>query len=335
MEIIPVDVESNETEKDVRLIPFTVQSFEEKVDFIPPGVEMIDAPDSWELGWRGDGVVIAVLDTGVEKEHPDLRDRIIDGRNFTHDGEADDYQDFNGHGTHVAGTIAASSNGDGITGVAPNAKLLILKVLDAQGTGYYSWITEAVKYATKWTGPNGEKVRIISMSLGGPAKVNELRDAIIEATKNNIAVVCAAGNEGDDDDTSFEYSYPSGYNEVISVSAATPDLKIAPFSNNNEEVDIIAPGVDVLSTWPGKTYARISGTSMATPHIAGALALLLQFAESEEGFNRKMTEAEMYALLVERTVALGYKKSSEGHGFVRLTFMNRVRDLLSYVEQNF
>ena len=319
--------------KDVRVIPFTVETIEQKADTVPEGVTIVEAPFVWSQGYKGDDVVVAVLDTGCEKDHPDLQDRIIGGKNFTTDGGPDDYGDFNGHGTHVAGTIAAVSNGNGVVGVAPGVKLLICKVLDAQGSGYFSWITEAIKYATNWTGPNGEKVRVISMSLGGPSEVPELRKAIQEANEKQIAVVVAAGNEGDDKEDTFEYSYPGNYNEVIEVAASTLDNKLAPFSNNNQEVDVIAPGVDVLSTWPGKKYARISGTSMATPHVAGALALLIQQGEKE--FNRTLTEAEIYALLVKRTVSLGYKKSSEGHGLIRLNYMEKVRELLSYIDQNF
>lgn len=320
-------------EKDVRIIPFQVQSIEAKAEQIPIGVELIEAPSLWNDGYRGEDIVVAVLDTGVEKDHPDLSDRIIEGINFTDDGSKDDFHDGNGHGSHVAGTIAANSNGDGLIGVAPKVKLLICKVLDSQGSGYFDWIIDAIKYATNWTGPNGEKVRVISMSLGGAVHVQELQDAIIEAVNNDIAVVCAAGNEGDSNEESFEYSYPAGYNQVISVAASTQDGKLAPFSNTNEEVDVIALGVDVLSTWPGKKYARISGTSMATPHVSGAIALLIQQGEKE--FNRKLTESEIYALLVKRTVELGYKRSSEGHGLVRLNYMEKVHDLIGYIDQNF
>lgn len=319
--------------KDVRIIPFSVEAVAESADQIPAGVEMVEAPAAWAKNVKGDNVVVAVLDTGAEKEHPDLKDRIIGGRNFTTDGGPDDIHDGNGHGTHVAGTIGASNQGQGVVGVAPNVKLLILKVLDSQGSGYFSWITDAIKYATNWKGPNGEQVRVISMSLGGPSAVPELQKAIQDAVNKDICVVVAAGNEGDDSEDSFEYSYPANYNEVISVAACTHDGKLAPFSNTNQEVDVIAPGVDILSTWPGQKYSRISGTSMATPHVAGVLALLTQWGEA--AFGRKLTEAEIYALMVKRTVELGYKKSSEGHGLIRLAYMEKVRELLSYIDKNF
>ena len=119
---------------------------------------------------KGQDVVVAVLDTGCDTNHIDLKDRIIGGRNFTKDYEADPnvYLDNNGHGTHVAGTIAATENGVGVLGVAPLAKMLVLKVLAGDGSGSYEQIIEAIHYAVNWRGPNQEKVRIISMSLGGP-----------------------------------------------------------------------------------------------------------------------------------------------------------------------
>lgn len=322
-------------EKDVRLIPFTVQAVEEEADHVPEGVDLIEAPYYWSEGYEGEDVVIAVLDTGIEKDHPDLQDRIIGGKNFVnYEGGENDYNDLNGHGTHVAGTIAGNrTEKSGIVGVAPKAKLLVLKVLDRDGSGYFNWIIEAIKYATKWRGGNGEKVRVISMSLGGPYHLPELQNAVEEAVANDIAVVVAAGNEGDGVEESHEFSYPASYNSVISVAASTIDGKLAPFSNNNKEVDVTALGVDVLSSWPGKRYARISGTSMATPHVAGALALLIQRGEKE--FGRTLTESEIYALLVKSSVELGFKRSSEGHGLVRLNYMEKLRDLVDYIHVNF
>lgn len=318
-----------------RLIPFSVDAVEKKVDQIPEGVKMIEAPMLWDEGYRGEDVVVAIIDTGVQSDHPDLKDRIIGGINFTTDwnDDATCFEDNNGHGTHVAGTIAAADNGAGVIGVAPKVKLLILKALDRNGSGSYAWITDAIKYATNWKGPNNEHVRVISMSLGGPEDEPEMKAAIKAAVDAQIAVVCAAGNEGDAKEDTFEYDYPGAYNEVIEVAAADLTGKIADFSNNNKEVDVIAPGVNILSTWLKGKYARLSGTSMATPHVAGAMALLIQKGEKE--FNRTLTEAEIYALLVKRTVELGYKRSSEGHGLVKLAYMEKVRSLVAFVEENF
>jgi len=321
--------------EDVRLIPFKVQSIETRADKIPGGVQKIQAPEIWNKGEKGKGIVVAVLDTGVQKDHPDLKDRIIGGRNFTTDdnGNPNTFNDYNGHGTHVAGTIAASANAGGVVGVAPEAQLLILKVLAKDGSGSYDWIIKAIDYAAAWKGPNGERVRVISMSLGGPQDVPALHKAIQNAVAKDIAVVVAAGNEGDGKEDTQEFAFPGAYSEVIEVAASTLDNKLADFSNNNNQVDVIAPGVDILSTWIGGKYASISGTSMATPHVSGALALLINLAEKE--FGRTLTEAEIYAALIKQSVPLGYKKSSEGHGLVQLDYQNKVRELLAYIAQNF
>ena len=307
--------------QEMKLIPFTVQSVKEKPDERPYGINQIKAPEIWDQAERGKGVVIAILDTGIDTTHPDLKDRIIDGRNFTLEGRFNDITDRNGHGTHVAGTIAGSENGEGVVGVAPEADLLICKVLDRHGSGSYRSITQAIRWATRWRGPNGERVRIINMSLGGPTPDEKQYDAILQACGKGILVCVASGNEGDSNESSMEFGWPAGYNECITVSASDEEKKLAPFSNNSKEVDVMAPGVDVLSTYPVGKYAVLSGTSMATPHVAGALALIINIGEKY--FDRTLTESELYALLVESCCSLGYRPSSEGHGIIDLTNLNK------------
>lgn len=309
----------------MHLIPYQVEEIEDTATEIPQGVQMIQAPDVWEQSDEGSGNVIAIIDTGCDKSHPDLDGQVIDGKNFTDDGSATDYRDNNGHGTHVAGTAAAAAGEEGIAGVAPNAKLLVVKVLDANGSGNYEWIIDGINYATDWEGPNSEKVRAISMSLGGPEDVPELYQAVKRAIDRGIPVVCAAGNDGDDRPDTDEYAFPGAYNEVIQVGAVNYEREIAPFSNTNNEIDIVAPGVEILSTYADGKYARLSGTSMATPHVSGALALVTSIAEKQ--FDRKLTEGELYAQLVRRTVPLGYPKSAEGNGLVALDVLNRFEQL--------
>ncbi|WP_303699856.1 S8 family peptidase [Lentibacillus sp. CBA3610] len=309
----------------MHLIPYQVNEIEDTSTDIPQGVQMIQAPDIWEQSDEGSGNVIAIIDTGCDMNHPDLEGQIIDGRNFTNDGDEAEYGDENGHGTHVAGTAAAAAGDEGIAGVAPKAKLLIVKVLDSNGSGDYQWIIDGINYATDWEGPNGEKVRAISMSLGGPEDVQELYHAVKRAIDAGIPVVCAAGNEGDDRHETDEYAFPGAYNEVVQVGAINFDREIAHFSNTNNEIDIVAPGVDILSAYTDQKYARLSGTSMATPHVSGALALVSNVAE--EQFDRKLTEAELYAQLVRRTVPLGYPKSAEGNGVVALDILNQFERL--------
>ncbi|MDR4885973.1 S8 family peptidase [Fredinandcohnia sp. QZ13] len=312
----------------VKLLPFTIQSVVDQKNETPEGVQLVQAPSIWEESSQGEGIVIAVIDTGIDTSHPDLKDRIIAGRNFTTDyqGKTDIFEDNNGHGTHVSGTIAASLNNEGVVGVAPRAQILSLKALTGEGSGNYEWIIDAIHYALEWRGPDNERVRVISMSLGGPEDVPELHEAIQQAVNQNVSVVVAAGNEGDSQEDTFEYAYPGAYNEVISVGAVNMDLELAPFSNTNTEIDLVAPGVDVVSTYPDNKYAQLTGTSMAAPHVAGAIALLINVSEKE--FERTLSEAEVYAQLVRRTVPLGNRKSAEGNGFLQLDLIERLHDVI-------
>jgi major intracellular serine protease len=309
---------TNKNTAKMKLPPFKVEAMQTVANEIPWGVKMIEAPEIWEQhSEQGEGIVIALLDTGIDKGHPDLRDNILDGRNFSDSGSADDYQDRNGHGTHCAGIIAGVENGSGIVGVAPKAKLLVGKVLGDDGSGSYQSIIKGIKWATAWRGPKGEKVRIISMSLGGSYNDPRQYKAILDACSEGVMVVCAAGNEGDGKQETYEFGYPALYPETISVAACDENRKLASFSNNNLQVDIIGAGVKVLSTYPQSQYAVLSGTSMATPHIAGALALIIKVGEKQ--FKRTMTTQEIFGLLAKTSCSLGYEKSSEGHGLPELT----------------
>lgn len=301
----------------MKLIPFKIESFQSMANEIPWGIAQLQAPEIWAKGEKGKGIVVAVCDTGIDRNHPDLAGNIIGGHNFTNEGAPDDYQDRNGHGTHVAGTIAAVENGTGVVGVAPEAKLLICKVLNAQGSGDYSQIVNGVRFATNWRGANGERVRIINMSLGGGYNDPNLYKAILKAVAEGILVVVASGNEGDNNSTTFEYGYPALYNECITVAACDSNKKLAYFSNEHLQVDVIAAGVNVISTYPTNQYATLSGTSMATPHVVGALALVIAIGERQ--FRRTLTESEIFALLVKCCCSLGYNKSSEGNGLPELT----------------
>ncbi|MGN8646640.1 S8 family peptidase [Gracilibacillus sp. HCP3S3_G5_1] len=303
----------------VRLIPYKMEKQIDDTSEVPAGIEMIQAPKKWEAGYKGSDVVVAVIDTGCDPNHPDLRSRIIDGRNFTTDNYKSprDFSDQNGHGTHVAGTIAAVLNGRGVVGVAPEAKLLILKAFDAKGSGEFNSIIQAIQYAIKWRGRNGEKVRVISMSFGIKWDVPELHQAIRKAIANDILVVCAAGNEGDGDARTTERIYPGYYKEVVQVGAVDHEGNMAKFTNTNNEIDLVAPGVDVLSTYLNGKYAKMSGTSMATPHVSGAAAILIEQMEQE--FDRTLTEPEVYAQLIKSTSPLGHNKRVEGNGLITLT----------------
>jgi major intracellular serine protease len=312
-------------EQDVRVIPYRVVEENEEIKEVPKGVELIQAPKLWNET-KGKGIKVAVLDTGCETAHPDLKDRIIGGRNFTDDDRSnpDIYTDYNGHGTHVAGTIAAQENETGVIGVAPEAGLLIVKVLNKAGSGKYDWIIKGIHYAIE------EKADIISMSLGGPADVPELHEAIKTAVNNNILVVCAAGNEGDGDDSTNEFAYPGAYNEVISVGAINLERGSSEFTNSHNEIDLVAPGEGITSTYLNGKYATLSGTSMAAPHVSGALALIKTYANLH--FERVLSEPELYAQLIKRTVPLGNSPKLEGNGLVYLTVPEHLAEIF---DQNF
>lgn len=307
-------------EQDVRVIPYKVIAEAEETKEVPQGVELIQAPKLWDRT-KGKGIKVAVLDTGCETTHPDLKDQIIGGRNFTDDDRSnpDIYTDYNGHGTHVAGTIAANENDDGVIGVAPEAGLLIVKVLNKAGSGKYEWIIKGIQYAID------QEVDIISMSLGGPADVPELHEVIKAAVEKNILVVCAAGNEGDGDDSTNEFAYPGAYNEVISVGAVNLERGSSEFTNSNNEVDVVAPGERITSTYLNGKYATLSGTSMAAPHVSGALALIKTLANAQ--FERNLTEPELYGQLIKRTVPLGNSPKLEGNGLVYLTVPEHLAEI--------
>ncbi|MHA4096190.1 S8 family peptidase [Bacillus cereus] len=313
---------SNEVKKnEVGLIPFDVLEVVSEVREIPEGVKLINAPAAWEKSEKGKDVVVAVLDTGCQIDHVDLKDRIIGGRNFTTDNNSDpnNYTDMNGHGTHVAGTIAATENNQGVLGVAPQAKLLIVKVLGGpNGSGAYEWIINGINYAVNWRGPNEEKVRVISMSLSGPENNPELHQAVKNAVNNDVLVVCAAGNRGDGNDTTDELSYPGAYPEVVEVGAVDLNKNAARFSQSNKNVDLVGPGVGILSTYKDGGYATLQGTSMATPHISGGAALIIKHCESENEFGRTLSEDEIYAQLIKRTTALDESKRIVGNGLLDL-----------------
>lgn len=250
------------------------------------GVQMVNAPKLWAKT-QGENVKVAILDTGVDNTHPDLVDNIKDGMNFT-GGDSSDFSDQQGHGTHVAGIIAGVDNEEGIVGVAPKAELYIGKVLGGNGSGSIEGICEGILWAVM------NKVDIISMSLGCTEDPGDmLQRAIKYAYDNGVVIVAASGNE------SSHVGWPAVYEEVIAVGAIDDQKHVAGFSNYGTQVDVVAPGVEILSTYPVRQYARLSGTSMATPVVSGAIALLIAYFRKQ---GIAYTPATIMELLRNRSV---------------------------------
>lgn len=296
---------------DVKLMPFVVnKELRGTATKSVYGLDMIKAKSIWEESQKGAGVKIAVIDSGCDINHESLKNNIIGVRNFTDEDKKNPniVIDRVGHGTHVTGIICA--NGNNMTGVAPNANIYVLKAINRTGTGKLSWVINAIKYAIE------KRVDIISMSLGLSENSPKLENIIKEAINNNIVIVCAAGNEGDGNDESFEYSYPAAYTDVISVGAVDKKGVPAKFSNSNTAIDLVAPGVDIISTYPNNQFAALSGTSMATPYVSGSLALLKNWSKNE--FKRDLTQEELYAQLIKHTKILEYSRMVQGNGLVYL-----------------
>ncbi|MCL5970450.1 MAG: S8 family peptidase [Patescibacteria group bacterium] len=235
------------------------------------GLKKIGAEEAWDITKGSTSIIVAVTDTGIDYNHPDLpKDNIIKGKDFVN-GD-DDPMDDHGHGTHVSGTIGAvTNNGTGVAGINWNVKIMAIKVLSGQGSGYDSWAAQGIQYAAD----NG--ARVVNMSLGGYSPCpSSYQSAIDYAKSKGTLVVVAAGNgnpPGYPVDAST--NSPANCKGVLAVGATKSDDTRASFSNYGPIVSISAPGFDILSTIPGGNYQQMSGTSMATPHVAGAAGLLL------------------------------------------------------------
>ena len=230
----------------------------------------IDAPEGWDVAGMGafpatGGVKVGIVDTGITQTHEDLTGKTVDcGQSTGGVVMSGACLDDNGHGTHVAGTITGNANNSrGVTGVAFNSPLSICKALSGplgQGT------TSDVASCITWVTDRGAKV--ISMSLGGGPSTT-LQNAVRHAAAHDVVIVAAAGNDGNS-----TLEYPAAYTEVVSVAATDARDAHATFSNTNADVEIAAPGVNVLSSYNDGGYRVLSGTSMATPHVSGVAAVI-------------------------------------------------------------
>lgn len=229
---------------------------------VPWGIKKIKADEALKVS-KADSVLVCITDTGADVQHADLKGMIVGGKSSVPGtGSFDDDQ---GHGTHVAGIIAASLNQIDVVGVT-QSKLFISKVLDSTGQGYSSWIADGINECIK------QNAQVISMSLGAPASAGSdpvIARAVSNALARNIKVVVAAGND------SGPVGWPAAQTGVIAVSATDSLDRIATFSSRGPQIMYAAPGVNILSTQNGGGVTSMSGTSMATPHVAGVVALSL------------------------------------------------------------
>lgn len=252
---------------DVRYIEPDGQYYAISIDSndaeVPWGVDRVDAEKAHDNGNTGSGADIAIIDTGIDDDHPDLNANIGEGKAFVKcRGRNCNYawSDDNDHGTHCAGIADAVDNGEGVVGVSTEATLHAVKVLDKQGSGSWSDIAAGIE----WTANQGYDVG--SLSLGGSSGSQTVKDACRYADNKGVLLVAAAGNDGPCSDC---VSYPAAYSECIAVSATSKDDSLASFSSTGSEIELAAPGENIESTVIGG-YDTFSGTSMACPHVSGA-----------------------------------------------------------------
>lgn len=307
---------------------------------MPWGIERIKAQEAWGItNGSSDGVIeVAILDTGIDYNHPDLASNLAWGVSVLRGVISEnpkDYKDVNGHGTHVAGTIAALNNEIGVVGVSPSVEIYAIKVLGNNGRGWVSDIISGIEQALY--GPDGvldsdgdgkivgdpedDAAEVISMSLGGSSDVPAFHEAIKNAYDYGVVIVAASGNEG-----ASSPSYPAAYPEVIAVGATDSSDQVPRWSNRGAEVS--APGVAILSTYPDDTYETLSGTSMAAPHVSGVVALIQAAYYKNHGSvlpvgtfedNTKSTVRGILHITAEDLGNLGLD-ADYGYGIVRADF---------------
>jgi len=233
-------------------------------------LNQIRMPELWQVTTGSPEILVAVLDTGIDQSHADLEGKVVAEINFTGSPTPGD---IHGHGTHVAGIIAASSNnGIGIAGVAPQCRLMNVKVADDKGRCQASAVAEGIV----WAVDNGASVINISVEIKEPSP--ELAEAIDYAWNKGVVIIAAAGNEGNDSPV-----YPAYYENSLAVAATKENDTFAPLSNRGEWVDVSAPGFKIYSTLPDDSYDYKTGTSFAAPYVSGLAALLFNVVTDTNG----------------------------------------------------
>ncbi len=263
-----------------------------------------------EVAVLGSGIVVGVIDTGVNKYHEDLNMKIGGGWDFVNNDN--DPMDDNGHGTHCAGIVAAAINSVAVVGVAPEATINAYKVLNSRGSGTISIIVAGINQAVI------DGVDVISMSLGSTSYSQALYDACLAAKSSGIVVVASSGNS-ENTAIGSTVTYPAKFESVIAVGATDVNDKLASFSSTGPEVDVVAPGVNILSDYKDVTPTDgrncdtyyMSGTSMACPHVAGTVALMLEV-------NKELTPSQIQTILQSKAKDLGNVGFDNYYGYGRV-----------------
>ena len=277
--------------------------------WINAGFSQINAQAVPRSGLSGDGIKVGVMDTGISTTHPDLR--YVEGYNFLDDNT--DVEDENGHGTHVAGILAAGQRQNGMLGVAPGVDLYVAKIMDERGQGFESNMVKSIEWAME------KELDIVNLSVGSQNELFALKRMLEIGTEEGMLFVGAAGNRGETVGQSTTVDYPARYPEVIAVGAVTSlDIR-APFSGYGPELEVVAPGVRINSTSTGTSYERKSGTSMAAPYVAGMLAVMKEGHPglSADELRQKLREDEWIR-------PLGFTQPNRHTGYGRIQFADEI-----------
>jgi subtilisin len=275
---------------------------------IPWGVKHIQAPQAWSRT-TGHRVKVGVIDTGVDFGHPDLRHSLERGINLIHRMALP--QDDNGHGTHISGTIAAANELQGMIGVAPRAIIHPVKAFDYNGTAFVSDIILGIEWCVR------NQMDVVNMSFGMKTISKSLLNAVNNAYRSGVLIVASSGNDGRKGDI----DYPARYNQTIAVGATNQQRRIATFTNRSSLIDIYAPGDRVVSAWLRGKYREVSGTSMATSHVTGAVALLLALKPG-------LTPSQIKSIIKKSAKPLKNSKAPRMAGELNVMRMIKAADLL-------
>tara|TARA_B100002019_G_scaffold286606_1_gene297339 strand:+ start:48 stop:980 length:933 start_codon:yes stop_codon:yes gene_type:complete len=277
------------------------------IQFLPWAIKRFNVQDAWKHS-RGENVTVAVIDTGCDLNHVDIKDNLLPGRNFVDNNH--NPQDVQGHGTHVAGTIAAIDNSYGMVGVAPATKIIPIKSLGDNGSGSMRDVANGVMWAVD------HGAEIITMSLGSPYPSRALQNALRYARDNKVIVFCAAGNDGN----GIDINYPAKFLETIAIGSINHSLGVSDFSCCGDTLDFVSPGEDVISAAPGNKYARLTGTSMATPYAVGCAALLLSLSKKQRKIYKLEHKDDYIREFSENAIPLTGRHSGdrryEGNGII-------------------